>query len=625
MNTRKILIRSITYVLFGLLIVSFAIWGIGDIFRGLGQSGAVAEVGDQRIEQQDFARALSREANRLSARLGQRVDIDQLRALGIVDQVLGQMIARALFDQKAADLGLIVTEEQILRRIQREPAFRNERGEFDRSRFIQVLRQSNLSEQEYLDAVRRDILRQQIVDAISGGVAAPRTLAEALYRYRAEERIGEVMIIPNSSITDLPQPDEDSLRAFHKEFANNFMAPERRTVTYISLRAEDLVAETGVSEDEIVAAFETRKEQLGTPERRQIRQIIFNDEETARQAYGRLKEGITFEAVAQDYTGQPPVDLGLVTREDLPADLGAAAFALATGQFSDPVQSPLGWHILHVAEIEPAKEATLAEVREDLRRDLALSRAVDSLVSIANQLDDELAAGASLEEAAARLNLSVRKIEGLDRQGNGPDGKAVEGLPGDNFLEIAFTTEPGQESLLTETSDGGFFILRVDGVTPAQVRPLAEVRDQVVELWRNAQRAQRAREKAEALAARARQGVALADLAREGGYEIKKTAPLTRFERDPAKALSPLLPAKLFELSLGQVAAVSGQDAHFVVRLIDVKPADPAANETEVAALRTGLATAMRSDLIEQYIATLRNEYGAEVNRRLVEDVLATF
>ncbi|MFQ6018885.1 MAG: SurA N-terminal domain-containing protein, partial [Kiloniellaceae bacterium] len=320
-KSRNIFIRAVIYGLFGLLIAAFALWGIGDIFRAPGRISSVAEVGDVRIGEREFARVLSREVNRLSARFGGRLDIQQAQALGIVDRVLGLIIGRALFDQKAAELGMIVTDEQVRRRIRQEPAFQNDLGEFDPNRFVQTLQISGLSEQEYIATLRRDIVRQQIANAVSRAVPAPRNLAEAIYSYREERRVAQVLTVPNDSVTRLPVPDQAALEAFHKEFAANFMAPEYRSVTLVQLRAEDLAAEIAVSESQLREEFALRKEDFVVPERRVIEQIVLADETTARDAETRLNRGAGFAAVAQDLTGQPPVDLGALEKEALPPQL----------------------------------------------------------------------------------------------------------------------------------------------------------------------------------------------------------------------------------------------------------------------------------------------------------------
>ncbi len=624
-KARNFAVRAVLFVLFSLLIASFAVWGIGDIFRGGGQVQSVAEVGDTQILEQDFRRTLTREINRISARFGGQLDMEQARALGIVDQVLGQMIGRTLFELKAADMGMLVTDEQIRQRIRQEPAFQNEAGQFDRNRFVQTLQISGLGEQEYIETLRRDILRQQIAGAISDAVAAPRQLADALYRYREERRIAEIIIVPNDSITGLPEPDDAALQAFHKEFSDNFMAPEYRSVSLVQIRAKDLAEEAAVSDREVRDEFDIRKDDFVTPERRAIEQILLPDEAAAKDVLARMKDGVNFAAVAQELTGEPPVDLGLMEHDDLPAELAEAVFSLESDQVSAPAQSALGWHILRVNRIEPRKEPVFEEVREELAHDIAMRGAVESMISIANQIDDELAGGASLEDSARGLNLTIRRIEAIDRNGRAPGGEAVGNLPVDRFFEVAFGTEPGQESLVTETGDGDYFILRVDGASPAQVRPLSEVRAEVVELWRAAQRAQRAREKAEAIAERAKVGIEFKTLAAEEGYSVTTTEPLNRFEAVASRTPSPALPSKLFQIKPGEVATVTAPDGHIVAKLVEIRPADPMRNKDDVTTLQESLADTLQGDVLEQFVTTLRSEYGVTVNERQLEALLTSF
>lgn len=625
MKTKNIFVKAVTFVLFGLLILSFAVWGIGDIFRGAGRTQTVAEVGDMEIGAQDFAQTLSREMNRLNQRFGGRLELEQARALGIVDQVIGQMVGRALFDQKAEDMGLVVTEEQVRRRITEEDAFRNELGEFDRSQFALILQRSGLSEQEYVRSLRREILREQIATAVTDAVVAPKDLAQVLYRYRAEERVAQIVEIPKSAMTDIPDPDAATLEGFYRDVSSDFMAPEYRSVSYIHLKADDLASEVAVSDSEVEEEFEARKDDFSVPEKRRVEQIVFQDEEKAQTASQRLAEGQAFEAVAEQMTGQPPVDLGLTEKRQLPDELAEAAFALEVGTLSEPLESPFGWHILKVTEVEPASEPELDQLRDELRRDLAMGRAIESMVSIANQLDDELAAGATLEEAAQRLNLQVERIDALDREGRGPDGDPLPGLPGERFLEEAFEIEPGSESLLSETSEGDYFVLRVEGVTPAEVRPLADVREDVLDRWRDAQRTERAQAVAEEIATRARQGELLEEIAAAEGYAVQTLEPLTRFDSDPDALPSPELPAKVFELNKDEVATVTGPDGAVVVRLEEIRPADPSTADSQVATLRAGLAAAMRNDVLEQFVASLRDRYGVEINQGQVENVLAAY
>lgn len=622
---KNLLIKIGIFLLFGMLIASFALWGIGDIFRDSTQARVIAEVGGAPILERDYTQELSREINRLSQRLGGQLEIDQARAFGIPEQVLSLMIGRALFDRKAADLGMLVTREQIQRLIVQQDAFKNDTGGFDRARFEQQLRRLGMGEGEYVATLRRDIIRQQLAGAVSEAVTVPRQLVEALYGYRNERRVAQYLLVRNDSITELATPDGPALEAFHKEFSERFMAPARRAITLVQLRAAELAAESVVSEARLHEEFEARFEDFVTQEKRRLEQIVFEDEAQARAAKTRLDGGAYFATVAEEMTGEPPVDLGSMELDALPPELGEPAFALAEGTASEPVESVLGWHILRVVKVEPRQEPTFEDVREELAQDIAMQIAIDSMVSIANQLDDEIGAGASLEEATQALALTLRRIESIDRQGRDPAGEPIAELPASRFLELAFETETGRESLLTETASGDYFILRVDSVTPAQIRPLDEVRTEVTELWRDAQRATLAREKAEALAERIESGNEIEVVAAEAGLTVAQTKPVTRFETAAASTPSPALTAKLFQIVVGEVTTATAAEGHLVAKLIEVVAADPYTDPDTVAAVRESLVGALQGDLLEQFMATMRGEYGVDIDNQALEQLLATF
>jgi peptidyl-prolyl cis-trans isomerase D len=476
-----------------------------------------------------------------------------------------------------------------------------------------------------VQTIRRDIVRQQLAGAVSEAVAVPRQLVESLYGYRNERRVAQYVLVRNDSITDMAAPNEPALEAFHKEFSERFMAPERRTVSLIQLRAAELAAESAVSETQLREAFEDRFEELVTPERRGLEQIVFEDEAQAREAKTRLDGGAFFAAVAEATTGAPPVDLGTMDRDVLPPELAEPAFALAEGAASEPIESVLGWHILRVVKVEPRQEPTFAEVREELEKDVAMRAAIDSMTSIANQLDDEFGAGASLEEAAQALGLTTRRIEAIDRQGRDPAGAPVADLPAGRFLALTFETETGRESLLTETENGDYFILRVDSVIPAQIRPLNEVRTEVTELWRDAQRAKLAREKAEALSERIEAGNEFETVAAEAGLTVAQTKPVTRFDSAIESTPSPALAAKLFQIVIGEVTTATAAEGHVVAKLIEIVAADPYTDPDTVAAVREGLVGTLQSDLLEQFLATMRGEYGVEINEQARDELFASY
>ena len=154
-------------------------------------------------------------------------------------------------------------------------------------------------------------------------------------------------------------------------------------------------------------------------------------------------------------------------------------------------------------------------MRDGLSREMKLERAKDVLFELANKVEDELAGGAGLEETTQRLALKLRTLEAIDVTGRDKAGQPIADLPAaTEFLRAAFEADSGIETALTETDDGGYFILRVDRITPPSVRPLETVREEVAATWTARQRAETARTKAQQAAERIKDGAEMASLGR---------------------------------------------------------------------------------------------------------------
>ena len=622
---QKLVAKVLTVILFGLLILSFAVWGIGDIFRGGGQVRAVAEVGDIPIDQHNYNLELRREQRRLSQRFGSALQSEQLRLLGVDREVLRSMIGRALIEAEADRQGLAVPEPQIQQRIYEEDLFRDQFGSFDPARFRQFLEGASYSEQSFVKRLTGEMQSQRIAGGIADAVSAPEALARRIYEFENERRVARFIRLPQAAESDVAAPDDEALKAFYDQNAATFMSPPFRAVTFIQLRPSDVAAEVAVAEDVIVEEFESRRSEFGSPERRTIEQMVFNSEEEAKAAFEKLAAGEDYEAVAQETTGQAPIPLGSTDGSGLLPVLRDAAFALEEGVGSEPFESPLGWHIVRVTEIVPAVEPELAELRDQLRDEIALREAVDSIVSLANELDDQIGGGASLEDAAESLGLNPRHLEAIDRQGRDRNGEAIADLPpSDVFMTEVLNTPVGETSLMQETGDGGYFVLRVDGAEESKQNAFEDVRDEVEALWRQSERTRLTQEQGQAMLTRLQEGASLETLAEEAGLSVEESAPLTREEGEPA-APAPRFAANIFTLDPGEATTIPVTDGFLVVQLAEIMPAESDEAGDQLAETTDALAQSMRADLFDLYLASLQSEFGVRVNQALLDEVLSSF
>ena len=624
---RNTVTKIIMFMLFGLLIASFAVWGIGDIFRTDSHYPTVAKVGDIDITQVEFSQELAQEMNLLRQRYGPDLDAAQAQSLGAVAQVLQRLVNQALVNQQATDLRLAVPESELQRSILNEPAFKDSLGNFAPERFSFVLRNAGLTEERYLETLRNQYRRNQISSALTGAVAVPDTVVELLYRYDGEKRTAETLTIELAPLPDDLTPSDLELQNVIQGNLSRFQTPELRALSLIQLRVDDISDPSIITEEILTAAFEERREQLGRPERRAVQQLVFAEEADAQAAVGKMQDGLTFEATSQETLGRGPVDLGNVTKAELGlqfTELADAAFVLETETASDPVQTPFGWHILYVTEIEPAFNPTLEDVRESLTQDLAREAAGDTVISLANAIDDELALEASLEEISQRLALPLVKVEALDGQGQDANQQAVADLPAlEEFLPVLGRTKMGETSLLTETPQGDFFVLRVDGITPPGTKPLSEVREDAVALWEAEKRLEITKAEAELLADTLRAGTTMADLAEAESLNLETTADLARQDNQATTGFSRELIEALFRATDGEIVAAPGQGGYVIAKLMTVEVPDPAADQELITQIKDSMGRNLQEDFLTGYFTELHKEIGVTVNQRLIDETLA--
>ncbi|MFQ5763331.1 MAG: peptidyl-prolyl cis-trans isomerase [Rhodospirillales bacterium] len=609
-------------ILAGVLVASFALWGVSDMVRAVYTSESVFEIGDVEVGPQELESEVRREVNRLRNVLGERFGIDEARSLGMVESVLQRRINNTALGMAAGELGVGIGDDLVRDDIRNNPAFQG-LGGFDQFRFHGLLERYLLTEDGYVARVRQELTREQLLESLRAE-KPPRTLVDAIYRHRQEKRIARTIVIADAAQRGFPEPDAAAIEQFYRKNAQRFTAPEYRALTVVRLEAADLAAEIAVPNAEIEQAYEARADEYTARASRVVEQMIVPTAEEAERARNMIAEGRTFAAVAADVAGMDAagVALGRLTRADLPfPELAEPVFALKDGETSAPVQSPLGWHLFRVTGIEPGKSRTLDEVRGELKAALAREKAIDSLFELANKLEDSFGGGATLEEAARQLNLKLVKIPAIDADGLGPDGKPVEGIPGGEFLGVAFATDEGADSLLTETGTDGYFVLRVDGVTPPALKPLDTVTAEAVEAWKAERRAETARKVAETVVARINVGTDFDFIASELALTPTTSPPVTRRPSSDDSGLPQPMIDRLFAIKKGEAAMTRSGQGYVVARLEKIIPADPSADRDARLALAGEIGDAVETDILVQLAVALRDRYGVTIHRRAVNEL----
>ncbi len=340
-------------VVMGVLILSFAVWGIADIFKGFGQS-TLAKIGSTEISTEQFRQLYTDRLQQLGRQFGRPLTMDQARAFGLDRQVLQQTIAEAALDEEARRMGLGQSDAETMRMIYADPNFKGVSGAFDPQRFQATIRQFGFTEQRYIADQRRVSLRRQIAGTVSAGLEPPKVLIEALSRFQNEQRSIEYVKLDAAQAGTIDPPSPETLAAYFDEHKTQFRAPEYRKLSFVIVTPEEIGKWASVSDEDAKKRFEENRGKLGTPEQRQVSQIVFPNADEAAAARSRIASGMSFEDLAKERGLSPSdVDLGMIAKSAIidPA-IADAAFSLPSGEVSQPVQGRFGVALVKIGKIE---------------------------------------------------------------------------------------------------------------------------------------------------------------------------------------------------------------------------------------------------------------------------------
>lgn len=614
--------KAIMSVVMGVLIISFGVWGIGDIFRGFGQS-TLAKIGKTEISIEQFRQLYTDRLQQISRQIGRPLAPDQARAFGIDRQVLQQVIAETTLDESAHKLGLQVSTDEIMKSITNDPNFKGANGAFDPVRFAQIIRQFNYSEQRYIAEQKRVSLRRQLAGSISGELEPSKTAVAVLNQFQNEQRTVEFIKLEAAQAGAIDTPTPEALASFYDAHKVQFRAPEYRKIAFVAITPDELAKWTTVSDEDAKKVYEERKDTFATPEKREVSQIVFPTAEDATAARARLTGGFSFDDLAKERNLKPSdVDLGLVTKSAIiDSKVADAAFALKTSEISQPIQGTFGTVLIKVGKIEPGSQASYESVAANLKKEIALERARKSVKELHDKLEDERGGGANVTEAAEKLKLPVTTIEAVDRSGRAPDGKPVTSIPpGLDLVSQAFASDVGVDNE-TISYQGGYVSFDVVGVTPSRERTLDEVKDQVEARWRADQITNKLRAKATEMVEKLNQGGKLADQASAVGVKVETAE---KFKRDATVANLPASAvAGAFRTAKDAAGQSEGASATewIVFRVTDVtEPTLDFASE-DIKKLKTSVERGLSDELVGQYVIKMENEIGVTINQPAVAQI----
>ena len=613
----------IAKLLLSLLILSFAVWGIADVFTGFSR-GAVATVGDAKISVTDFDRVLRAEIDGLAAETDRRLTMEDARKQGIDRLVLSKMIGQTALKEYAREINLGLSSDRVVQNLFSDPGFAGPDGKFSRSGFNDLLARLGMSESMFLSLRLDDDLRQQFSSAVLGATVVPQAMIDIENAYKNETRDIAFFKIDSAAKVTIAEPDDAKLQTYYNDNKASFMTPEFRKYNVLVAMASDLKKDVVVTDEELKASYESEKETYDTPEKRRVQQIAFKDKAAAEAARDALVKGSkNFMDVAKDNGAkESDVNLGLVAKTQLiDPKIADAAFKIARDDISEVIEGRFATVLIRVIEISPGRESTFEETKEKVRDKLATAKATTVLQEKVDLVEEGRNAGKTKKQIADELKLRLIEVPAGDSAGKSPDGNAVLDIPRPEVVtRLEATSLAGSLTDPVDIGSVGYAWLDVLRLDPPKEKPFDTVKAEVKTAVVDSERRTKVRELAEKLVERLKAGEDFAKVAADGGGTPDKVETVKRNMVPPGLTEEAVDIAFTLPINGAGSALTVDRQSRVVMQITKITPAGelpPADKDKLVTDLRRGL----QNDLLIAYVASLQDRLGISINDKEVARV----
>ncbi|MEM9468977.1 MAG: peptidyl-prolyl cis-trans isomerase [Pseudomonadota bacterium] len=609
------------FFLMGLLVLAAAgliLTDVGGFFRGGVGAGDVAKGKGFKISAQEFDRTVRRTLAQ------QGITPQQAYQFGLVDQILNRQIQIRMLAREAQNYGLRVNDETVLTQLSEMTESLASDGGSKKQALQQILRSQGISEEEFIQTIRIEIANNLFQTALTSGVnSISDATARDLYQFENEKRDIEYFVLTNKSVKDIEEPTEILLQSFYDTNKNQYLIPERRSVTIATLKQEALENVIEISDEDLQEAYDDNIERFRRDEQRTVDQAIVNNADLANKIIEQIKAGKSVEKASTNVTGEKTAYIGKndFGENGLLEEIAEPVFSGKEKDIIGPIETALGFHVIKLEKITLERIQPFSEVKKDLRQEILNERMMDEMIDTANLIDDRLASGEDLQAIVTDVGLTTEAFKDFTLVGTNKKDKDLFEFYGNDRSEIlaaAFETDLEEASPVMELSDGRYVTIRVDSITEQSFTPYEKVKTEIKKKWLDQQRNAANRLRTNQALDAIKQGTGFAQVAKEYGARVKKKTKLTRSE-EVKEPLSTNLQRRLFEGSVDEALSASNKDGQIIARVTALHQPDPSkAKADDLDKIKLQYQSALGDDILTQYINKLSNNYRVRINERLL-------
>ena len=598
-------------VLMVILVLTFVLWGISDIFNS-SSSRTALKVGNIEYSAPQLQAMLYEKIHKIEKRLGSSMSTPELSQIA-----LAELIDEIILKQEIEGLKLLVSDEIVKYEIVRIPTFLDGNGKFDKNKFEQILLNFNLSEEQFIEDLKYSITKNNLLKAFVTNKYLPQSLIDQILYGTYLKREIELFEVSNKKIVRSLSPTKEELKNFLNTNKESFEIPESRNISYVIFDTKMIKNDVEISYEELHQEYRNKLALFFEPEKREVQQLIISSYENAIKAANIFK---TTNQWVKEYEelGAKKTDfgLGIVSKDMFENNISDLIFSLKANEVSEPIQSPLGWHIFRVNIILSEHTKTFDEVESFLKDELTKKKQQEALNLIVKEVSEDIERGSirDLSSLSAQYNLQSKKakiFQELDKASIDSNINEPE------LRKLAFTLSTGELSNVISVGDSKFIVVQIDGINPKTNPTLEDVADNVKEAWFEKKSTKLSDKIAKDLRAILTSNGNLLELKK---YLDIHSITIDRFNYP--KSIPSQLLEEIFTLSIGSVSsAVQNTDGNYMIaKLKFIHEAEDDKLKQNSQQIVLGLSQVRDEALLHEYMRHLKTKYPVVIDHSLLQN-----
>ena len=603
-------------LLIAIIALSFAVWGIGDIFTG-NSNPTIATVGKTKIKLNDFNLEYQSILENLRQSSEEPISEEIIKTLGIHNSVLNNMINNEYINLISKDLGIASSKDFLKMSILKNKNFHDQLGVFNQDYFNYFLNRNNISEQELISISEKSLINDIFLKTIGSSNATSEIIGKNIKMKRDLARKAEIYEIDTTSmIIKEKLSNEEKLRHYN-EIKSTLLIPEKRDINIITVENSDINNNIKLEENELLEIYNTNIDFYKTPEKRKILQFIFETEQGAKDFLINIKNLKDINNyIKKNNINNDDIDLGLLTRDELNDEISNPAFNLKENSFSNVIKSSFGWKIIYVENVILENNLSFNEVKENIKKDLIADILNERIYEKANSFYEKFIETNNLELSLKHTKLDTKPIKNIEI--NNIKNIVIENnnLSEEDLTKIIFNLNEGGLSDPLEKKNNNLFFIHLEKITKSSPKTFETAEKQVIESLYN----QKRRNAAKKIANNIYKDILDGKKPKQNYLTLTKTDWVTNDNRLD-DTLDPKIKNIIFKTKLNSYSKINGLRGF---KYVFIKPTTQSKKElieeksSQISNILSNIDSSIKNDIINALLLDLKTKKKSSVNQNFI-------